>query len=171
VSKFVNFVGFQVGWFACVLGATRGWPWIGPAYVLAWCAWCVRSAKRPLRTALATLLVGALGALVGWIELDRGWLNFVGAAPLPQLPPPWILALWLLFATTFDSSLAWVTRRAWTTALFSLIGAPLSYLAGERLGALSILEPRTNSMLGIGVLWAVAVSGAAWLHRRIVAQT
>jgi hypothetical protein len=26
----VNFVAFQLGWFACVLGAAQGLPWLGP---------------------------------------------------------------------------------------------------------------------------------------------
>jgi hypothetical protein len=29
IGKIVNFVGFQSGWFACVLGAAAGCPWLG----------------------------------------------------------------------------------------------------------------------------------------------
>lgn len=167
MSKLVNFIGFQLCWFACVLGAARGYAWLGPLAVLLWSAWCVRVAPRPAREASALVAVGALGALVGAVELGLGWLEFLGRAAAPGLAPAWILALWVAFATTFESSLQWVTRRSWLLVAFALFGAPLSYLGGERLGALTVLAPRTVSLAGVGVLWALALPLAAWIHRRL----
>lgn len=170
MSKLVNFLGFQACWFACVLGAARGREWLGPLTVLLWSAWCVRLAARPMREALALLAVGGLGALVGAVELGSGWLEFRGRAAAPGLAPAWILALWVAFATTFESSLQWVTRKPWLLVVFSLVGAPLSYLGGERLGALTVLEPRSHALARIGVLWAFALPLAAWFHRRTAAR-
>ena len=31
MSRWLNYAGFQLGWFACVGGAARGWAWAGPA--------------------------------------------------------------------------------------------------------------------------------------------
>ncbi len=31
----LNFAAFQIGWFACVLGAANGFPWLGPVVVAA----------------------------------------------------------------------------------------------------------------------------------------
>ena len=31
----INFVLFQIGWLACVVGGATGYPWFGPAIVLA----------------------------------------------------------------------------------------------------------------------------------------
>ena len=43
----VNFVAFQVGWFACVLGAARGWPLLGPLVALAILAPMAWTSPRP----------------------------------------------------------------------------------------------------------------------------
>ncbi len=170
MSKLVNFIGFQACWFACVLGAAHEREWLGPLCVAAWSVYAVRSASRPGREALALAAVGLLGALVGVVELGSGWLAFRGSALAPGVAPAWILALWVVFASTFASSLAWITSRPWLNAAFALIGAPLSYLGGERLGSLSVLEPRTQALLGVGALWALALPLAAWVYERIRAQ-
>ena len=43
----LNFVAFQCGWFACVLGAARGWPWAGTAVAGAIVGAHVLRAARP----------------------------------------------------------------------------------------------------------------------------
>src|SRR5215218_9807144 len=43
----LNFVGFQCGWFGCVLGAARGWPGAGAAMAAAIVATHVVRAARP----------------------------------------------------------------------------------------------------------------------------
>lgn len=167
MNKLVNFVGFQVCWFACVLGAAHEMEWLGPLSVALWSVYAVRVAPKPKREALALLAVGVLGALVGVAELGLGWLSFRGTALAPGLAPAWILALWVVFASTFESSLAWVTSRPWLNVAFALFGAPVSYLGGERLGSLEVLAPRTSALIGVGVLWAVALPLAALVYRRL----
>ncbi len=167
MSTLSNFIGFQVCWFACVLGAAHSLEWIGPLVVLAWCGLCVRTARGRVREALALLTVGGLGALVAAVELHFGWLEFRGASLSPRIAPAWIVALWIAFASTFEASLRWVTRRPALAAAFALVGAPLSYLAGERFGSLTVVGPRTTALVGIGVLWAFALPLAAWGYRRL----
>ena len=167
MSKLVNFIGFQVCWFACVLGAANELEWLGPLCVALWSIYAVRCAPQRRREALALVAVGLLGALVGVVELGLGWLEFRGTQLVPALAPAWILALWIVFASTFASSLAWITSRPWLNAGFALFGAPLSYLGGERLGSLTVLAPRVQSLIGVGVLWALALPLAAWIYARI----
>jgi hypothetical protein len=170
MNKLANFVGFQVCWFACVLGAAHSLEWLGPLAVLVWCGFCVRAAPQRVREALALLAVGGLGALVAALELHFGWLEFRGASLSPGVAPAWIVALWIVFASTFESSLRWVTSRPALTVGFALVGSPLSYLGGERLGSLTVLEPRTTALVGVGVLWACALPLAAWCYRRLSAR-
>ena len=50
----VNFVGFQIGWFACVLGAAYGKPWVGPLVVLfLFLVHLALSGEKPREVALA----------------------------------------------------------------------------------------------------------------------
>lgn len=171
MAALLNFAGFQACWFACVLGAAREFEWLGPLVTLVWAAYCVRASKQPARAALAMSAVGALGVAVAAIELSADWLAFRGASPAASIAPAWIIALWIAFASTFDSSFAWATKRTWLLALLALVGAPLSYLAGERLGALDVLAPRSTSLAAVAVLWAAALPLAAALHRRTLGAT
>ncbi len=42
-------------------------------------------------------------------------------------------------------------------AIFGAIGGPLSYMAGERLGAIALGDPRWRSLLVLSISWAVAM--------------
>jgi hypothetical protein len=49
----LSFAFMQVGWFACVLGAARGYPWLGPAVVFVGLAIQVRTQSRGARASRA----------------------------------------------------------------------------------------------------------------------
>ena len=42
----INFVLFQIGWFACVLGAAKQMPWLGVITVAAILVWHLSQAKQ-----------------------------------------------------------------------------------------------------------------------------
>lgn len=167
MGKFANFVGFQACWFACVLGAAQGHEWIGPLAVLAFTALSLRGRAHVGRELLALAAAAVLGTLVDSLEVACGWLAFAGTPLAGRLPPAWIIALWVAFALTFDSSLAWLAgRRAWF-ALFGFVGAPLSYWGGVRMGALQFGEPLVPALVGIGVAWGVALPLVSWVVERL----
>ena len=60
-NGWVNFAISQGAWFACVLGAAGGRPWLGPLVVLAWAALHVALCPDPRREAQLLLAVGVLG--------------------------------------------------------------------------------------------------------------
>lgn len=150
----VNVVAFQAGWFACVLGAARGWPWAGTVIAAAIVAWHVTRAVRPsqeLRLIGAALLIGAifdssLAAL--------GWLTFTSGTLIDGTAPHWILGMWALFATTLNISLNWLKGRAVIAALLGAVAGPLSYWAGERLGAVVLTKP-VHALAALAVGWAI----------------
>jgi len=156
-----NIVTFQAGWFACVLGAARGNSWFGPLLVLAIAAAWLLAAARPLTLASVMLLAGVVGwCWDSWVSL----LGFIGYAPGPvpaPFAPLWILALWVLFATTLDVSLRWLRGKWWLAAWVGAVSGPLAYLGGARLGALQLLHP-TQAMcaqaLGFGLLLPALVA-------------
>ena len=151
-----NIVVFQAGWFACVLGAAHGRPWLGPlAAAAVVIGWLVASPRpRPLATLIA--LTGIVGLCWdSWLSV----LGLIGYPPgpfTPPLAPPWILALWVLFATTLPVSLRWLQGRLVLAAILGVITAPLSYYGGARLGALTLLHLQP-------ALWAQAAGWALLL--------
>ncbi len=65
------------------------------------------------------------------------------------------------------SALRWLRTRLVLAATCAAIGSPLSYVAGERLGAVAILEPRTTSLVAVALSWAVFVPLALWARARL----
>jgi Protein of unknown function (DUF2878) len=150
----VNFVAFQFGWFACVVGAARGWPLTGTAIAALIVAWHIVRAARPaeeLKLIAVALLIGVLwdSALIA-----LGLTDFTSGTLLVGLAPPWILALWALFATTLNLSLRWLRQRWLLAALLGAVAGPLSYWAGVRLGAVQFVAP-WPALIALSIGWAL----------------
>ena len=149
-----NFILFQLGWFACVLGAAYQLPWVGCLFVAAILMLHLNLADKPsleLRLMLITLLIGgvwdSLMVSFGWLSFDIGMFN-------SYLAPYWILAMWMLFASTLNVSLRWMKQRYVVAALLGLLAGPLAYYAGSRLGAVSMPDPLAASLV-IGLGWFI----------------
>jgi hypothetical protein len=63
-----------------------------------------------------------------------------------------MVALWVLFATTFNASLRWLRGRPLLAMALGAVGGPLAYLAGAQLGAISFPELASG----------LAVQAAGW---------
>ena len=111
MNVFLNFLAFQAGWFATVLGAANGAPWLGPAVVLAVVALHLRFTRRPGAEARLVACAVLLGLVADSLLLATGWIAYPNGNWLPGLAPYWIIALWALFATTFNVSMRWLRRR------------------------------------------------------------
>ncbi len=161
----INFVAFQLGWFACVLGAANGLPWLGPVVVAAaWpCTWPRRAA--PLPELYLVLAAMVLGLVADSVLLATGWLSYSVGLWLPGLAPYWIVAMWALFATTLNVSMGWMRGRPVLTVLMGAVGGPLSYLAGEKLGAIELTQP-VQALAALALAWAIAMPLLMWLAVR-----
>jgi hypothetical protein len=157
MKKIINFIGFQVAWFAAVFGAAGGNLWIGPIVLLLWLAVYAFLSGRPkleIQIALIALGMGLLAdsLLIGFgVYLPRG---LIGGLPLT---PPWMLALWINFGTLVNGSLSWLKGRYLLGAVLGAWGGPLAYYSGQRLGALTFHPPLVFHLAVLGAAWAVAV--------------
>lgn len=158
----LNFILFQFGWFACVYPAAHGLEWIGPCVTLGIVALHLAWTPVALRVRYARWL--ALVALTGWV-IDSGF-KLVGVTSYPAsdslLAPIWILSLWLLFALTVHHSLFWLRRFPKVTVVFGLIGGPLAYYSGVRMGATGFAHAPWISCVGLAIEYAVLTP---WLLR------
>ena len=154
----VNAVLFQVGWFACVLGAANGYALEGALAAALIVLGHVVHAERPAREAALALAAAALG----WVF--ESLLVAAGLVRVEHLY--WLVALWALFATTLNSSLRALQSRPWLAALFGAVGAPLAYYGGARLGALEFLQPAAM-LAALAVGWALAAPSLFLLARRL----
>jgi hypothetical protein len=158
MAKFWNFILFQAGWFACILGAAHQqvlWAVIGSLAYIAFHIWRSQTPKLELSLLLKVL---SFGILTDSLLMYLGFLDFKGAWPSPYVSPAWMWALWLLVATTLNSSLSWLKGKPVLGVVLGAICGPLSYEAGIRMGAANWGSESQIVGLGlISVVWAVAM--------------
>lgn len=150
----INFVAFQVGWFAAVLSAAAGNPWIGALVMTAVILLHLLRSERPGPEAA---IVGACGLIGGaWDSLlvALGWVSYPSGMLLPYAAPYWIVGMWMLFATTLNVSLGWLKGRDVLAVAFGAAGGPLAYFTGEKLGGIILASP-VAALVALGIGWGV----------------
>lgn len=153
-----NFVAYQCAWFAVILGAAHGMAQEGVAVAVLVAA--VHLALRPERVELQLIGAAVLaGLVVDSALVVSGRVQFAAAWP-QGLAPLWMLSLWAAFATTLNHSMRWLMARPAVAALAGAMGGPLAYLAGAKLGALTLVAPLASLTL-IAVLWLLAMGALA----------
>jgi hypothetical protein len=152
----INAIAFQLGWFACVLGGANRLPWLGTLMAVIIVSWHLSQAERPGREFTLLVVVGVLGALWDSLLVAAGWLDYPSGTLLTNTAPHWIVAMWVLFASTLNVSLRWLRGR-WTLAtLLGAVGGPLAYYAGAKLGGVVITEP-VFAYTALAIGWAAFV--------------
>jgi len=160
-----NFVLFQIGWFACVLGGAHAMPWLGPAIVLPIIAWHLARATRPDRELTLILIAGAIGAAFDSALVAAGWVRYASGTLADGTAPYWMVALWMLFATTLNVSLRWLRTRPLAGATLGAVGGPLAYWGGARLGGVAFVEP-VAAIAAIAFGWALLTPALVRLAER-----
>ncbi|WP_109125461.1 DUF2878 domain-containing protein [Dyella sp. C11] len=157
----INLIGYQIVWFALVIGASRGhvgWAMgAGAVFVVSQ----VLTAQNLSVECRLLVLAVVLGVVVDGMCSLMGWLRY--ASPAPALPPHgapmWILMLWACFSTTIHRSLAWLRHRRWLAALVGAIGAPLAYAAAARgWHTVEFTQPSYVAIVWLAASWAGALA-------------
>lgn len=159
----INLAGFQISWFALVMLAAAGRPWLGMAVLGMAVVWNLYSAPA-LRQELQLLGVAAAVGLAG--ETALHWAAVTGYPPQAwtgEPVPVWMIGLWINFATTLHVSLAWLSGRYVAATLAGAVAGPLSYFGGQRLGAITLHPEPLVWIIGIGLLWAMATPLLVWV--------
>jgi hypothetical protein len=164
MNPILNIVIYQLGWFACILGAANGAPLAGVIVVAAAVAFHLYCADDARAEALLIAVAALVGAVWDSLLVTAGWLVYPSGMLLDGAAPYWIIALWVIFASTFNVSLRWFKQHLALAALFGAIGGPLAFLAGERLGGVTF----TDYTMGVGALaagWALLMPAMMLLAR------
>ena len=157
-----NFVLFQIGWFACVLGGARDWPWLGTSIAMMIVGWHVVRAARPRVELILILLAAGIGAVFDSVLVAVGWVEYASGTLLPGTAPHWIIASWMLFAATLNVILRWLRRSRLAAVALGAVGGPLAYWSGARLGAMVFVVP-IAATTAIAFGWAVLTPCLMWL--------
>ncbi|MEJ2440127.1 MAG: DUF2878 domain-containing protein [Gammaproteobacteria bacterium] len=166
MPNLINFILFQIGWFACVLSSAAGHPSLGALIagaIIAWHVWQARRPSQEISLILVAMLIGMLwDSLLVWQSL----LDYHSGILATNTAPYWIVIMWALFATTLNLSLGWLKQHLLLASLLGAIAGPLAYYAGARLGALSVPQP-LPAYLALAIGWAVFTPILSRLSRRL----
>lgn len=161
-----NFILFQIGWFACVLGGAFRMALAGSLVALAIIAIHIWRARAPKAEFCLVLIACAIGIVFESILTLSGTSQYADGILVHGFAPYWMVLMWGLFATTLNVSMRWAKNLSLPMlALLGIILAPLSYLAGNRLGA--VLFSDTTLALGIiAAGWAILFPFIVVMARR-----
>ncbi|MHC4448782.1 MAG: DUF2878 domain-containing protein [Planctomycetota bacterium] len=143
----INFASFYVGWYACAASVS----WIGPAAVAGLVSAQLpfaRDVRKDLRVVAVALL---LGTVIDTLFERMGLVAYAGGPRLGPLCPLWISALWVIFASTLTSSLAWLQTRTLYAVLLGAACGPITYAVAARLDA---VELGTAGYVAVGIEFA-----------------
>ena len=163
---FVNVVVFQVAWISSVIGGAQQMPWLGPVSVLVALALHLRAARKPFEEVLLIICCALVGAGYDSILVAAGWVTYEAGQFSDYLAPYWIITMWMLFATTLNVSMRWLRGRPVLAALLGLYGGPTSYLAGEALGGIVIID-HVVALTALGIGWALMMPLLMWLSENL----
>lgn len=151
---FLNFILFQVAWFACVLGGAHQMPWLGPVVVAGVVAFHLLRVPNPKSELGLLILAATIGMAFDSALAATGWLSYSSGQWHPWLAPYWIVALWAAFATTLNVSLSWLKHRPLLALAFGAAGGPLAYLGGAELGGVALHNP-VMALTALALGWAI----------------
>jgi hypothetical protein len=168
IRKGFNYIGLQVGWMACAIGAAQEMAWLGPLVVALYLGLHIYWSPKRIMELRFIVLAGLIGLVVDSLKKITGLISYAGDIPIAWLAPPWIIAMWLLFSTSMNGSLSWLKGRYMLAVILGAIFGPLSYVSGARLGA---AEFNFNFWITIGILavvWGLVVPGLVWLSGKMI---
>jgi hypothetical protein len=154
VKNIKNLVLFKLGWIGCATFAANGYPGLAILTVAAVAA--LHLATLPVKRKEALVLLAAALFGMSWESalVGLGIVSYPGYDGSAVLAPLWIVAMWVLFATTINHGLAWIKRNWVIASTAGLIGGPLAFFGGAGLGAVAF----SDTLLAMGVIgigWAI----------------
>ena len=150
-----NFILFQLGWFACVLGGANDQVVIGTLIATAVIANHLYRAHDRSKETVFLLLALIIGLIFESLVTALGLAVYSHGQVFDSIAPIWIILMWPLFATTLNVSMRWLKRMpTLAVAAIGAVFAPFAYYAGNRLGAV-VYDDLLLSMCIIAIAWGL----------------
>jgi predicted neutral ceramidase superfamily lipid hydrolase len=151
---FLNFFTFYIAWWAILISQWKSNPLVGwviwGAVILVHFFVVSINKKKDL---IEVILIAAAGLVLDTILGKAGILTFNNSYS-SVLPPLWLVAIWIIFATTISYTFVLIRNKPLAQVVTGGFFAPVSYITGAKFGLLSVYQP----------FWAYyAIHGACWL--------
>ena len=166
VNVLINAVAFKLAWISAMTGGAKALPGLVIIGVFAAIAIHLWRAAEPRRELTLVVLTGLIGLAWDSVMVAAGWLVYPNGIIVPGLAPYWIIAIWMLFATTLNVTFRWLHGRWALAALMGAFFGPMSYLAGSAAGAVELVNPLA-ALSSLGVAWALLMPGLLLVAREL----
>lgn len=163
LSKIINAVIYQLGWFSCILGAAYGHPFIGAGFGIVLLAVHLTLAVQRRAEIKLVVISCLLGIIIDSSQQAAGLFIFAGDRAWPFWLPLWIVVIWAQFATVLRFALFWLHGRYLLAALLGAVGGPLAYWSGIRLGVAHFGASPPITLLVLATVWAVVMPLLLWI--------
>jgi hypothetical protein len=157
--KWLNFLLFQAIWFAAIMGREE-LEWLVAALLVAH----ILLVTDPVKELRVILPCAAIGIAADAVLTLSGVFVFDPAPPVLPIPF-WLIGIWLAFAGTFRHSMSYLLAKPVIAIPAAAIAAPLSYVAGMGLGAVSFGLDTMSTAIVIGLVWPCMMAVFIRLHR------
>lgn len=161
---FVNLLIFKVSWLIVIWSAANAMPLSGLLAVSLAVLIHLITCRSPANEVLLLLAIGFVGFLWETLLLTLGLVEYSSGMFHSQLAPYWMVALWILFATTLNVSFARLQNNLALAAAFGAVAGPVSFFAGSRIGAVTIVSESFGfAILSLG--WALFLPLVLWIAK------
>ena len=168
MKNIFNILGFQLSWWACVLGVKNGLPYIGPVFMLLFLGIHFLYLKSNFLELRLVVIFTILGTLVDTGLAISGLLSYNGLyAHNIVLAPLWITAMWAGFCATVNHSLSWLKERWVSSFALGAIFGPLSYIAGEKFDAIIFHSSLMSICIVLAFVWGSSIFLIFLVNKRI----
>jgi hypothetical protein len=153
-SAVINYFGFSIVWICCASTPSLEMPLLAPITTLIFLFFhfSIIAYKRYQELQLIIFAI-FLGIIV-----DSGFAIFnivqYNGAINQNLAPIWILCLWAGFASQVNYAMRYLRGKYLLIAFYGLL-APLAYIAGEKINAVSIGTENINYAI-IAITWSIS---------------
>jgi hypothetical protein len=158
MNVLLNAIAFKLGWVSAVFGAAKQLPILVIAGVTAAVAIHLWRSVAPTREALLLCFAAAIGLSWDSVMVAAGWLDYPTGTFIAGLAPYWIVALWVVFATTLNVTFRWLREKLLLAAVMGAIFGPVSYVAGAAAGAVDLVHPAA-ALVSLSVAWSMLMPG------------
>ena len=167
INKLVNIIGFQSCWWACVLGSSFNWAYLGPFMMFLFLILHFYIHSFSLNELKIVIIVGIIGTIIdssfqvtGIIEYKDSLSSF--------LPPLWIISMWVGFAATINHSMDWLKNNILVGFAAGLVFGPLSYITGEKFSVINFNYSSVNPILILAIAWAFTIPILYFINEKIL---
>lgn len=169
MKKLFNIIAFQACWWICVIFASSKMSYVGPLAMLLYLFCHFLFVSKNVNEYKFIFLVGLVGTFFDSLFIIFNIFHYSSSYTLVTfIVPTWITSMWIGFATTINHSLKWIKNNYFLAFIMGFIFGPLSYLTGEKFGAIQFNVSLSFSLFLLAFCWGIVMILVLVLNKKIV---